>query len=227
MKLDGVYHPLNDSIGWLTTCMEEMRQAIAKIQQATDASRQTSIDRNHHASIDFLLPIQIDQRLPASVDNSTPHSHPMKSPQNFHTREEIDQLVEEIYRALDTAEERLDGRCDDIYFPMDLSISSLTSKIEAMQEELVEIQSYIACRPEASTSIDRRNNISTDIRKKTSVDKATNRGRLVPRVTSDKSNTHITMERRSQLTLRPHLQDNSSTLRVLKIDCREWKIQLQ
>ena len=38
MKLDGVYHPLNDSIGWLTTCMEEMRQDIAKIQQATDAS---------------------------------------------------------------------------------------------------------------------------------------------------------------------------------------------
>ena len=45
MKIDGVYHPLNDSIGWLTTCMEEIRQDIAKIQQATDASRHTSIDR--------------------------------------------------------------------------------------------------------------------------------------------------------------------------------------
>ncbi|KAF3539552.1 hypothetical protein F2Q69_00022594 [Brassica cretica] len=32
MKLDGVYYPLNDSISWLTTCMEEMRQDIAKIQ---------------------------------------------------------------------------------------------------------------------------------------------------------------------------------------------------
>ncbi|KAF3605933.1 hypothetical protein DY000_02049243 [Brassica cretica] len=31
MKLDGVYYPLNDSISWLTTCMEEMRQDIAKI----------------------------------------------------------------------------------------------------------------------------------------------------------------------------------------------------
>ncbi|KAF2538162.1 hypothetical protein F2Q68_00021400 [Brassica cretica] len=68
----------------------------------------------------------------------------MKSQQDFHTREEIDQLVAEIYRALDTTEERLDGRCDDIYFPMDLSISALTSKIEAIQGELVEIQSYIA-----------------------------------------------------------------------------------
>ncbi|KAF3569326.1 hypothetical protein DY000_02014663 [Brassica cretica] len=144
MKLDSVYHPLNDNISWLTTCMEEMRQDIAKIQQATDASRHTSIDRRHHASIDSRLPTSIDQRLPASVDNSPPHSPPMKSQQDFHTREEIDQLVAEIYRALDTTEERLDGRCDDIYFPMDLSISALTSKIEAIQGELVEIQSYIA-----------------------------------------------------------------------------------
>ncbi|KAF3494240.1 hypothetical protein DY000_02052429 [Brassica cretica] len=104
MKLDGVYHPLNDIIGWLTTCMEEMRQDIARIQQATDCSRHKSIDRRQHASFDSRLPTSIDQRLPASVDNSPPHSHPMKSPQNFHTREEIDQLVEEIYRALDTTE---------------------------------------------------------------------------------------------------------------------------
>ncbi|KAF3568511.1 hypothetical protein DY000_02014407 [Brassica cretica] len=31
MKLDGVYHLLNDSISWLTTCMEEMKQDIARI----------------------------------------------------------------------------------------------------------------------------------------------------------------------------------------------------
>ena len=68
----------------------------------------------------------------------------MKSQKNFHTREEIDQLVKEIYRALETTEERLDGRCVDIYFPMDLNISALTSNIEAIQGELVEIQRYIA-----------------------------------------------------------------------------------
>ena len=28
MMLDGVYYPLNDSISWLTTCMEEIRQDI-------------------------------------------------------------------------------------------------------------------------------------------------------------------------------------------------------
>ncbi|WZZ63510.1 hypothetical protein YC2023_074880 [Brassica napus] len=157
MKLDGVYHPLNDSI-------------------AIDYSRHKSIDRRQHASIDSRLPTSIDQCLPASVDNSPPHSPPMNSPQDFHTREEIDQLVEEISRAPNTTEERLDGRCGDIYFQMDLSICALTSKIEAMHGEFVEIQSYIAHRPEASTSIDRCNNILTDIRRHTLVDDATNRG---------------------------------------------------
>ena len=56
--------------------------------------------------------------------------------------------------------------------------------------ELVEIQSYISRRPEASSSIDRRNNKSTDIHHQTSVDDAKNRGRLVPKVTSDMSDTH-------------------------------------
>ncbi|KAF2570236.1 hypothetical protein F2Q70_00004217 [Brassica cretica] len=125
MKLDGVYYPLNDSIGWLTTCMEEMRQDIARIQRATDVSHPTSIDRRRQASI--------DNRLPASVDDNLPHAHTMKSQPDFHTREEIDQLVEGIYRALETTEERLDRRCDDIYFPIDLTISALTSKIEAIQ----------------------------------------------------------------------------------------------
>ncbi|KAF3498245.1 hypothetical protein DY000_02053512 [Brassica cretica] len=73
---------------------------------------------------------------------------------------------------------------------MDLSISALTSKIEAIQGELVEIQSYIARRPEASASIDRRNNKSTDTHKQTSFDDATNRGRLVKMVTSDMFDTH-------------------------------------
>ena len=99
-------------------------------------------------------------------------------------------MVEEIYRTLETTKERLDRRCDDIYFPLNLSMSSLTSKIKAIQRELVEIQIYIARRPETSASIDRRNNKSTDIQKQTSVDDATNRGRLVPTVTSEMSDTH-------------------------------------
>ena len=121
MKLDGVYYPLNDSISWLTTCMEEMRQDIAKIQHAADKHRPTSIDRHYSTSI----------------DDDPKNSHPMKSQPDFHTRAEIDQLVEEIYRTLETTEERLDRRCDDIYFPMDLTMSSFTSQIEAIQREIL------------------------------------------------------------------------------------------
>ncbi|KAF2534548.1 hypothetical protein F2Q70_00029131 [Brassica cretica] len=44
MKFDGVYYPLNDSISWLTTCMEEMKQDIARIQNATDVARPTLLD---------------------------------------------------------------------------------------------------------------------------------------------------------------------------------------
>ncbi|KAL0655517.1 hypothetical protein Bca4012_076101 [Brassica carinata] len=73
---------------------------------------------------------------------------------------------------------------------MDLSMSALTSQIEAIQREIVEIHGYITRRPEASASIERRNNKSTDIPRQTSVDEATNRGRLVPKVTSDMSDTH-------------------------------------
>ena len=73
---------------------------------------------------------------------------------------------------------------------MDFSISAFTSKIEAMKGEFVEIQSYIARRPEASASIDRPNNISTDIRRQTSVDEVANRGRLIPKVKSDMSDTY-------------------------------------
>ncbi|KAF2555140.1 hypothetical protein F2Q68_00016099 [Brassica cretica] len=119
MKLDGVYYPFNDSINWLTTCMEEMKQDIARIKHATDVARSSSIDRDQHTSInvrqctsiDNQMPTSVDDnQMPTSVDDNPPRPHMMKSQENFHTREEIDQLIEGIYRALETTEERLDGR---------------------------------------------------------------------------------------------------------------------
>ncbi|KAF3534464.1 hypothetical protein DY000_02040352 [Brassica cretica] len=124
MKLDGVYYPLNDSLSWLTTCMEEMKQEITRIQNATDVARPPSIDRRQPQSIDSRQSpsidrhhhASIDNRLAASIDTNPPRPHTMKSQPDFHTKEEVDQLVEGIYRALETTEERLDGRYDDIYF---------------------------------------------------------------------------------------------------------------
>ncbi|KAF2578772.1 hypothetical protein F2Q68_00005439 [Brassica cretica] len=160
MKLDGVYYPLNDCISWLTTCMEEMKQDIARIQSAPDVARPTSIDSHLHTSIDSGLRTSIDNRISASVDANPPHPHSIKSQQDFHTSAEIDHIVEGIHRALESTKERLD------------------------------IQSYIARRPEASPSIDRCNNKSTDIHQQISVDKASNRGRLAQKITSDMSDTH-------------------------------------
>ncbi|KAF2547111.1 hypothetical protein F2Q70_00020971 [Brassica cretica] len=170
--------------------MEEMKQDIARIQHATDVARSSSIDIYQQTSIDVRQGTSIDNQMLTSVDDNPPRPHTMKSQHNFHTMEEIDQLVEGIYRAPETTEERLDGRYDDIYFPMDLNISALTSKIEVIQGEFVQIQSYIARRPEALSSIDRRNNKSTDIHHRSSVDDATNRGRLVPKMISNMSDTH-------------------------------------
>ncbi|KAF3525895.1 hypothetical protein F2Q69_00047790 [Brassica cretica] len=165
---------------WLNTCMEEMRQDIAKIQHGTDKHEPASIDRHH----------------PTSIDDGPKNSHPMKSQPDFHTRAEIDQLVEEIYGTLETTKKRLDRRCDDIYFPMDLSISALTSKIEAIQGELVSGNSELHCPSTRSI----RNNKSTDIPRQKLVDDPTNRVRLVPKVTSDMSDTQPE-ERRSQLAV--------------------------
>ncbi|KAF3511932.1 hypothetical protein F2Q69_00005777 [Brassica cretica] len=199
--------------------MEDMKQDIARIQRATHFARPTSIDRHQRASIDSVLPASIDNRIPTSVEDNLPHPHSMKSQPDLHTREEIDQLVKGIYRVLETTEERLDGRCDDIYFPMDLSISALTLKIEDIQGELVEIRSYIVRRPEASASIDRCNNKLTDIHHQTLVDEASNRGRLVQKVTSDMPDTHNQGEEISADTY-ARLMRHQSFLIVLEIDCR-------
>ncbi|KAF3567351.1 hypothetical protein DY000_02016043 [Brassica cretica] len=169
MKLDGVYYPLNDSISWLTTCMEEMKQDIARIQNATGTNRPQSIDIRQSPLLDIHHHTSIDNRLAASIDTNPPRPHKIK--------------------ALETTEERLDGRCDYIYFPKDLTISALTSKVEAIQGGLVEIQSYIARRAEAPISIDRRINKSIDTNHSASIDIDTNRGRLVPKTTSDMFNT--------------------------------------
>ena len=100
-------------------------------------------------------------------------------------------MVEKIYGTLGESEDTLDRRCDDIYFPWDITISSLTSQTEPMQREIVESQRCIASRPEASTSINIRIKLSTDSHSRTSIDEATptDRGKLVTKVTSDISDT--------------------------------------
>ena len=148
MKLDGVHYTLNDRISWLTTCMEDMRQDIARMQT--------------HRAAKVTKPASIDINISPSIDDDPSQPNPTKSKPDSYTRAEVDQMLEDIYRTPGAAEDRLDRRCDDIYFPWDITISSLISQKEAMQREIVEIQRYIASHPEASTSIDRHIKISTN-----------------------------------------------------------------
>ena len=85
MKLDGVYYPLNDSIYWLTTCMEKMKQDIARIQNATGTVRSQLIDIRQSPSLDIHLHASIDNRLAASIDTNPPRPHTIKSQPDFHT----------------------------------------------------------------------------------------------------------------------------------------------
>uniref|UniRef100_M4CVP0 Uncharacterized protein n=1 Tax=Brassica campestris TaxID=3711 RepID=M4CVP0_BRACM len=106
--------------------------------------------------------------------------------------------------------------------PNSYTRAEIDQLIEAIQMELMEIQRYMARRPEASTSINRRNNISTDNHRQTSIDGATNRGRLVPKVTSDMSDTNNHGEEISDdayaTLLRNEFQLESLEERLLKIE---------
>ena len=145
-------------------------------------------------------------------------------------------MVEEIYITPGATEDKLDKRCDDIYFPWDITISSLTSQTEAMKREIVETERYIASRPDSSTSIGNGIQISTDSHRRTSIDEATptDQGQLVTKVSSDMSDTINHDEERSDDTyatlvkhqfelesLRDRLQNIENTTATMK---DKWRI---
>ncbi|KAF3553339.1 hypothetical protein F2Q69_00013071 [Brassica cretica] len=107
----------------------------------------------------------------------------------IYTKDEINEMFYGVCGAQEKYEGDFQMKLDGVYYPLNDSIRWLTTCMEEMRE-IVEIQSYIARRPDASASIDRRNKKSTDIHRQKSVDEATNRGLLVPKVTSDMSDTH-------------------------------------
>ena len=72
-----------------------------------------------------------------------------------YTAAEVDKITSKIYTALDTMEERLDKRCDDIYFPFDNKISGLDNHAEWLQKEVKAIQRQLAAQHQISASIDR------------------------------------------------------------------------
>ena len=86
----------------------------------------------------------IDGTINSSIDANNP-----PAPTSY-TRAETVQIIEEIYRTLGTDEDRLDRRCDDIYFPFNNSISGFNSQTERKQKEIRVTQRQLASHPEAS-----------------------------------------------------------------------------
>ncbi|KAF3594234.1 hypothetical protein DY000_02022468 [Brassica cretica] len=72
---------------------------------------------------------------------------------------------------LSDIKERLDKRCDDIYFPFNNTISGLDSHAEWLQKEVKAIQRQLAAQHQISASIDRKRAQSLDGKSPRSTDK--------------------------------------------------------
>ena len=59
-------------------------------------------------------------------------------------------------------EERLEKRCDDIYFLFDVRLGGLDSQAEWLQKQVKAIQRQLASQHQISTSIDSKAPASTD-----------------------------------------------------------------
>ncbi|WZY86792.1 hypothetical protein YC2023_033176 [Brassica napus] len=98
--------------------------------------------------------------------------------------------------------------CDGRFSPyIDQQTSTATSKHRSITDYKHRKDSELHCPSTSSISIDRkRNNKSTDIHEQTSVDEASNRARLVQKVTSDMSDTHNRGEEISADTYARHMR---------------------
>ncbi|KAF3586914.1 hypothetical protein F2Q69_00029126 [Brassica cretica] len=156
-RINDVYYPLNNNVDWLSTKIELLQQDLDTIrkkdqQPATsiDVCTFTSLDaKEKSASIDRLRGPWIDGKKPVEL---LPY-----------TAAEVDKITSKINTAIDTMEERLDKRCDDIYFPFDNKISGLVdSHAEWLQKEVKAIQRQLTAQHQISASIDRTRAKSLD-----------------------------------------------------------------
>ncbi|KAF3507508.1 hypothetical protein F2Q69_00007152 [Brassica cretica] len=119
----------------LSTQMMNVQRDIGKLKDQHDFQEEcsTSIDRFRRASLNGKKPTE---HLP-------------------YTAAELDQITSKLYTAIDTMEERLEKRCDDIYFPFDVRLSGLDSQAEWFQKEVKAIQRQLASQHQISASINR------------------------------------------------------------------------
>ncbi|KAG5384737.1 hypothetical protein IGI04_036207 [Brassica rapa subsp. trilocularis] len=176
-RINDVYCPLNNNVDWLSTKIELLQQDLDTIRKK-DQHPATSIDMCTFTSLDAKVSA-MNERLRTYEDMHDRFISPAKSasidrlrgpwidgkkPVELlpYTAAEVDKITSKIYTALDTMEERLDKRRDDIYFPFDNKISGLDNHAEWLQKEVKAIQRQLAAQHQISTSIDRTKAKSID-----------------------------------------------------------------
>ncbi|KAF2552539.1 hypothetical protein F2Q68_00033473 [Brassica cretica] len=176
-RINDVYYPLNNNVDWLSTKIELLQQDLDTIrkkdqQPATliDVCNITSLDAKVSAMNERLRTYEdmhdrfISPAKSSSIDRLQGPWIDGKNPVELlpYTAAEVDEITSKIYTAIDTMEERLDKRCDDIYFPFDNRISGLDSHVEWLQKEVKAIQRQLAAQHQISASIDRKRAQSLD-----------------------------------------------------------------
>ncbi|KAG5397647.1 hypothetical protein IGI04_019461 [Brassica rapa subsp. trilocularis] len=176
-RVNDVYYPLNNNVDWLSTKIELLQQDLDTIRKK-DQQPATSIDVCTITSLDAKISA-MDDRLQTYEDMHDRFISPAnsssidrlrgpwidgKNPVELlpYTAAEVDKITSKIYTAIDTMEERLDKRCDDIYFPFDNRIGGLDSHAEWLQKEVKAIQRQLAAQHQISASIDRKRAKSLD-----------------------------------------------------------------
>lgn len=179
-QLDGVYYPLNNSMERVTSRLDALQQEVDTIYKQLDfqAECSKSIDRRPFPSIDSIpkygtraYELNRKRKLSSKDEfNNTPAEEDTQPESDLCTREEIYQIVADIYRALDQTWDNSHKRYDEIYFQFNNNISTLNSCTERMQKEIKAIQRQLANRPDTSASIDRATQASVNIPSSTLID---------------------------------------------------------
>ncbi|KAF2595120.1 hypothetical protein F2Q70_00044578 [Brassica cretica] len=143
--------PIMRYLDTLSTQMMNVQKDIGKLNDQHDFQEEgsTSIDRFRKTSLDGKKPTE---HLP-------------------YTAAEVDQITSKLYTTVDTLEERLEKRCDDIYFPFDVKLNGLASQAEWLQKEVKAIQRQLVSQHQISASIDRAHSKSIDSKAPATIDR--------------------------------------------------------
>ncbi|KAF3507507.1 hypothetical protein F2Q69_00007151 [Brassica cretica] len=166
-RINDVYNPLNNNVDWLGTRIDLLQQDLDTIRKK-DPQQATSIDFCTITSIDNKF-AAMEDRLQTYEDTHDRFTSPIMryldtlSTQMMNVQRDIGKHNDQHnFQEEDTMEERLEKRCDDIYFPFDVRLGGLDSQAEWLQKEVKAIQRKLASQHQISASTDKHLAASID-----------------------------------------------------------------